>query len=275
MVDGVLGEERRVEHLVLRPADRPEDRARPELAGQRQVLFAEELLHEALLIFRVVDDEPSIDPDRLTVAAQDAGAQRVERACLHVTAGLADEADDPLAQLAGGTVRERHRQDRPRTDVLHADEVGDPMGEDTRLARAGAGQDQERPFGRGDGAALLGVEPGDDLGRPRLGPDLARGALLVVAGTPLVGRELDRNVTRDRHIAEPRRLLWEALGGLLGDVRKERPLACRSVLGQSPGAGPAGRGWHTLIVGRGTSPGLLSGSCRALLTSATCPIHTP
>ena len=55
VVDGVLGEERRVEHLVLGPADRAEHRARPELAGQRQVLLAQDLLHQRLLVVGVVD----------------------------------------------------------------------------------------------------------------------------------------------------------------------------------------------------------------------------
>ena len=70
----------------------PEDRARAELAGERQVLLAEDLLHQRLLVVRVVDDEPAVDPDRLAVAAEDPGAERVERARLDVAAGLADEA---------------------------------------------------------------------------------------------------------------------------------------------------------------------------------------
>ena len=139
MVDRVLGEERRVEHLVLRPADRPEHGARPELAGQRQVLLAEELLHQALLVLGVVDDESPVDPDGFTVATEDAGAQRVERPGLDVATGLADEADDAFAELARCSVGEGHRQDRPGPDVLHAHEVGDPMGEDPRLAGTRAG----------------------------------------------------------------------------------------------------------------------------------------
>ena len=89
--------------------------------------------------------------------------ERVERAGLDVAAALADEADDPLAQLGGGAVRERDREDPPRRDALDADEVGDPMGQDARLARAGAGEDQERALGRRDGARLLRVEGPDDL----------------------------------------------------------------------------------------------------------------
>ena len=135
VVDGVLGEERRVEHLVLGPADRAEDRRRPELAGRGQVLLAEDLLHQRLLVVRVVDDEAAADPDRLAIAAQDAGAQRVERAGLDVATRLADEGHDPLAQLAGGAVRERDGEDLPRPDALDADQVRDPVGQDAGLAR--------------------------------------------------------------------------------------------------------------------------------------------
>ena len=92
VVDGVLGEERLVEHLVLRPADRAEDRGRPELAGRRQVLLGQDPLHQLLLVVRVVDDEPAVEPDRLAVPAEHARAQRVERARLDVLAVLADEA---------------------------------------------------------------------------------------------------------------------------------------------------------------------------------------
>ena len=88
----------------------------------------------------------------------------MERAGHHVPPALADEADDPLAQLGGGPVGEGDREDPPRRDVLDADQVGDPVGEDAGLARAGAGEDQQRAVGGRDGAGLLGVERPDDLG---------------------------------------------------------------------------------------------------------------
>ena len=62
------------------------------------------------------------------------------------------------ARFVNVTARIRHGG-----DVLDADQVGDPMGEDARLARAGAGEDQQRAVGRRDGARLLGVEGADDL----------------------------------------------------------------------------------------------------------------
>ena len=231
VVDGVLAEERRVEHLVLRPADRAEDRARPELAGERQVLLAEELLHQALLVVGVVDDEAAADPDRLAVAAQDAGTERVERAGLDVAAGLADEADDPLAELAGGPVRERDREDRPGPDVLDADEVGDPMGEDAGLAGAGAGEDQERALGRGDGPGLLGVQAPDDL----LGAALrvrARGSPAAPPrAPPLVRRQLRRLLAGQRRVAQPVRLVGAGSGACPGRRRTRVPTALRGVVG--------------------------------------------
>ena len=133
----------------------PSTIGRPVLAGRGHVLVAQDLLHQLLLVVGVVDDEAAVDPDRLAVAAQDPGAERVERAGLHVAAGVADEADDPLPQLGRGPVGEGHRQDLPRPDALDADEVGDAVGEDTRLAAAGAGEDQQRALGRRDRARLL------------------------------------------------------------------------------------------------------------------------
>ena len=122
------------------------------LPGRGHVLVAEDLLHQLLLVVGVVDDEAAVDPDRFAVAAQHPGAQRVERARLHVAAGVADEADDPLAQLGRGPVGERHRKDLPRPDALDADRGRRPVGEDPRLAAAGAGEDQERALGRLDRA---------------------------------------------------------------------------------------------------------------------------
>ena len=195
VVDGVLGEERRVEHLVLRAADRAEHGRRPELAGQRHVLLAEDRLHERLLVVGVVDDEAAADPDRLAVAPEDPGAERVERARLDVAARLADERDDPLAQLAGGPVRERHREDLPRPDALDADEVRDAVGEDARLAAAGAGEDEERAIGRRDGPRLLRIQVPDDLLGALRGGELACRLLLrfprpslVCASAPAASR---------------------------------------------------------------------------------------
>ncbi len=136
-----------VEHLVLGPADRPEDHARAELAGQRQVLLAQDLLHQGLLVVGVVDDEPAADPDRLAVLAQDPGAERMERPGHDVPATLADQADDPLAQLGRRTVGEGDREDPPRGHVL-----------DARRGR--------RSDGPGPGSCRSRPRPGSGAGHP-------------------------------------------------------------------------------------------------------------
>ena len=42
-----------------------------------------------------------------------------------------------------------------------ADEPGDAVGDDARLARPGAGENQERSVAVGHGFALLGIESGE------------------------------------------------------------------------------------------------------------------
>ena len=80
------------------------------------------------------------------------------------------------ARLVNVTARIRHG-----ATPLTPDEVRDPMGQDARLARAGAGEDQQRAVGRRDRPGLLRVERADDLlgtgrsPRPRRRPGRAAG----------------------------------------------------------------------------------------------------
>ena len=68
-----------------------------------------------------------------------------------------DHPREALAHFGGGFVRKGDGEDVRRIDVLR-DQIGDARGDDARFARAGAGEDQERTFGRGHGAALRVVE---------------------------------------------------------------------------------------------------------------------
>ena len=58
-----------------------------------------------------------------------------------------------------------------RLGVAVADEVGDAAGDDARLARPGAGEDQQRSVGVQDRLALFGVEGVEEL-HVGLGPGL-------------------------------------------------------------------------------------------------------
>ena len=265
---GVLGEEVGVEHVVLGAADGAQDRGRPELPGRGQVLLGEDPLHQLLLVVGVVDDEAPVEADRLAVAAEDAGAQGVERARLHVLAAIAHERGDPLPELARRSVGERDGQDPTRLHGLNADEVRDAVGDDARLARAGAGEDEQRAVGGGDRPGLLGVEVADDLlrtglaagghgGGDRLGVERGTGRLEDGVGGELAeplglvrdraGRGRRRLVRRGTRLVahaevEPRALV----DGLVGTRSSAARLAaCRG-------------GTHRVIVG-GAARGTLAG----------------
>ncbi len=157
----------RADHVVLPAADGREHGRGSQLAGTLQLQITQHLLDDAGLVVGVVDGEARVDADGGAVATQHARAECVEGAHGHAAALRTDQGEDALAHLGGGLVGEGHRQDLPRLHALHPHEVGDAMGQDTRLARAGAGEDQKWSLGGRDRAGLLGVEPLDDVCRER------------------------------------------------------------------------------------------------------------
>ena len=180
VVQGALGQGSAVEHLVLGPADCAQDGGRPKLAGGRQVLFLEDLLHQGLLVVAVVDHEAPIESDGRPIAPERPGTDGMERPALDLASGFADEGDDALAELARRAIGEGHGQDLPGPHAEHADQVGDPMGQDPGLAAAGPGQDQQRSVGRGHRPRLFRIQTRHDLlgqgsRRGRVGPGLATG----------------------------------------------------------------------------------------------------
>ena len=87
---------------------------------------------------------------------------------------------DALGHLAGGLVGEGQGDDAARGDAP-LDEPGDALRDDARLARAGAGQDQERTDVMFDRAALRGVQRNrcralDPLARVRTGTGRGHGS---------------------------------------------------------------------------------------------------
>jgi hypothetical protein len=81
--------------------------------------------------------------------------RRVEGAGQHAPMA---QRGNPLDHLARGLVGERHEQDLIGRDRAGFDRVRRPPADDSRLARARAGEDRERPGRCGDGLALREVE---------------------------------------------------------------------------------------------------------------------
>ena len=107
--------------------------------------------------------EAGIQAGRQRVRAQQAGAERVDgadpgglRLAREVArAGAEQAAADPLAQLAGGLVGERQRQDLADLDAVVQHRLDEPLGHHRRLARAGVRRQQPRPLAGADRLALL------------------------------------------------------------------------------------------------------------------------
>ena len=144
-------------HPVLCLADAREGRAR----RHQLVVDAElalRLLDDGDLVGRVVDDEVAGEPNLRRLAAQQSRAQRVEGGQPDGARSRPDERLDTVPHLLRGLVGEGHRQHLIRARVTVADEVRNAERDDARLARAGAGEDQQRPFPMQHGLALLGVQ---------------------------------------------------------------------------------------------------------------------
>ena len=71
---------------------------------------------------------------------------------------VADQCRDTLAHLVGGLVGERHREQLARRRLALGQDVGDTIGQHASLARAGAGQDQDRAVGREHSGALFRIQ---------------------------------------------------------------------------------------------------------------------
>jgi len=82
-------------------------------------------------------------------------------AAVHPGARGADQTLGAGEHLAGGAPREGEEQDPLRRDAA-LDQVRDAVDERARLARAGAGDDEQRPVAERDGALLLRVERVDE-----------------------------------------------------------------------------------------------------------------
>ena len=115
------------------------------------------------LVGRVVDDEVARQPDRRRLAPQQPRAERMERRQPDPVRILADERCHALAHLLGRFVRERHREHLIRLCMAVADDVGDAVRDDARLAGPRAGENEQGAFGVEHGLALFGVEFGEEV----------------------------------------------------------------------------------------------------------------
>ena len=138
------------------------------------------------------------------------------------------EVREPAGHLSRGLVGERDDEDVARSDDAGGEGPGDPPRDDPGLARAGAGQDAQRPGRDRDGRALVRIEVGEQ--RVGVGQHESSG-LIVAAACPgctrdhpaiLAGVEL-----RGRLVT----LRPAVLGGCAGPRRDPRRAGRRCLVG--------------------------------------------
>ncbi len=131
--------------------------------ARREPFFVDvERLQDALdrrvLVLRIEDLKELRQAGVAVMRAQEAVAQAVKGADPHPAGVDRQHRRDAREHFLCRLVGEGDGEDAVRADVPGLDEPGDASGENARLARAGAGEDQRRLVGKGDRGELLGVE---------------------------------------------------------------------------------------------------------------------
>ena len=147
-----------VEQLVLGVRDLAADAAgREPLRVHVQLVHAR--LHQPQRVLLVIDREAAGVAELVGVGAQHAGAGGVEGHHPHRAGAVPHELLHPLAHLLRGLVGEGDGEDLARPRLPGAHQVGDPVGQDARLARSRAGEDEQGPLSVENGLALGLVQP--------------------------------------------------------------------------------------------------------------------
>ncbi len=162
-VGGLQVELLRIDHVVLGPGDFGEDDARRELLVVEAHAPHDGFDHR-LLVGLVVDGEAAgeafvVHAQRFDVAAEHAHAEGVKRGDERPgQRAVANELVDALRHFGGGFVGEGDGEDGIRRDAALVDEVRDAVGDDARLAGAGAGKDKHRAVDGFDAFTLLRIQ---------------------------------------------------------------------------------------------------------------------
>src|SRR5882724_2922513 len=145
------------EPLILVGIDEPLNFARHP-AGFVEILRADELLDQPLLVLGVQDLKSLRQPGLTPVQAQEPMSNAVECPDPQAASRNTQQLLDAAPHLARGFVRERHGQNAVRRGASGLDDPNDAVSEDARLAAARAGQHQHRPQRGGHSVALCLVQ---------------------------------------------------------------------------------------------------------------------
>ena len=123
-----------------------------------ELLLADDLAHQALLVILVEDMERLRQARLPPVTAQHAMREAVEGSDPERIRRHAEKRLDPPAHLGRSLVRERDCHQAVRRDAVLDDQPGCTMREDAGFSAAGTGEDEHGPDRRRHGGALLVVQ---------------------------------------------------------------------------------------------------------------------
>jgi hypothetical protein len=166
--DGLLG----VDQLVLEVGDRGGQQTRRVPLDVDTHVAADHQQQPAGIV-GVVDGEVGVQAgQQRRLVTQDAHAGGVEGRHPHIAGPRAHQLSHPLAHLGSRFVGEGDGQDLTGAHVAGGQQVGDPAGEHGGLPRAGPSDDQQRGPLVQHRLALLGIEPVEQFGGARRGPEV-------------------------------------------------------------------------------------------------------
>jgi hypothetical protein len=148
------------DELILRHRDLRVDAARDE-ALRVAVEFLEDRLRQPDLVGLVVDGEVLAVAEPRRLLAEDAAAGRMKGHHPHRSDDAAEHAFEAALHLVGRLVCEGDGEDLLWLHAAGGDEVGDPVRQDARLARACAGDHEHGSLGGEHRLALGGIQVGE------------------------------------------------------------------------------------------------------------------
>ena len=127
--------------------------------------YAESVPEQAQALGVRGEPKATLQTGRVPVGLEDGQGQGVKRPDRQRSPAVGQQASQARAQLVGRPAGKGQGQTLGRRDSLLGDEMDQPVGQGPGFSRAGTGHNQQRAardFGR---PALVGVEPGQTIGR--------------------------------------------------------------------------------------------------------------
>ena len=123
-----------------------------------QLQLLTDAFHHRLLIFCIINSKIRIIPQPVNIPAQDPYTGRMECADPDALRTISHDLIHTFPHLSGRLISKCDSQNIPRIHSAFIDQMSDPIGEYSRLARSGSRQDQKRSIHMQHRFLLLSIQ---------------------------------------------------------------------------------------------------------------------